>query len=122
MNLRNELNKKSKFLRCADLEDQPRVYTVEGVTREEVGQERELKYLLHFQDAGIKPLILNATNSDTLIGLLGPETSDWDGKRVELFPSETSFQGKRVDCVRVRAPRAPTRPALVQESADGIPF
>jgi hypothetical protein len=60
---------------------------------------------------------LNAENSD-----------DWVGKTIELFPTQTRFGGKVVDCIRVRrhrpppqaAPATPTRPvrpapAVVQE-------
>ena len=122
MNLRKELAKKGKFLRAADLDGRPMVAVVEGVEREEVGQERELKHVLHFRDRGIKPLILNAINSDTLIDLLGPETSDWDGESVELYPTETSFQGKRVDCIRIRASKAQTRMEPITDDAAEIPF
>jgi len=117
----------SKWLRAADLEDMEdeqthtAVVTISHVAMEDVGGEGDQKPVLYFKgiDAG---LVLNKTNANTLMDLLGKETDDWDGKAVGLFTQEVDFQGKQVLAIRVRMklPKAP-RPAPVANTED-VPF
>ena len=50
----------------------------------------------------------NRTNARTIAELYGPETNDWRGRHITLFPTTTDFRGASVDCIRVR-PEAPVR-------------
>jgi len=51
---------------------------------------------------GVKPFILNATNSKTIAKLYGPYIEDWAGKRITLYASTTKMGGDTVECLRVR--------------------
>ena len=50
--------------------------------------------------------MLNKTNANTIADIFGEETDNWYGHPIEVYPSETDYQGKRVACIRVRAVRA----------------
>ena len=77
----------------------------------------------YFQDHD-KGLVLNVTNTRAIEAAYGAETDDWVGKSIELFGSETPFQGKSVPCVRVRLPREPSADELTSpgDPDDEIPF
>lgn len=87
------------------------------------------KPLVHFigKDRG---LILNKTNAGILAAALGEETDEWRGQYVELYPDRVMFQGKMVECVRVRAarerpatpPPAPIQAPPATDFSDSIPF
>lgn len=51
---------------------------------------------------GVKPFILNATNSKTIAKLYGPYIEDWAGKPITLFASTAKLAGDTVECLRVR--------------------
>ncbi len=51
---------------------------------------------------GVKPFILNATNSKTIAKLYGPYIEDWAGQRITLFASTTKLAGDTVECLRIR--------------------
>ena len=55
-----------------------------------------------------KGLVLNKTNAGTIAKLYGPDTDDWEGKKINLFDTEIDFQGKQTLAIRVRskAPKA----------------
>jgi hypothetical protein len=77
--------------------------------------------VLHFQGAD-KGLVLNKTNANTIAAIFGEETDNWFGHPLEVYPSETDYQGKRVACIRVRAvqaaaPAPAPAPAPVQTTA-----
>jgi hypothetical protein len=62
----------------------------------------------HFKENGVKPLILNVTNSKTISKIHGtPYIEDWVGKRIELFVAQVKAFGEVVDAVRV-SPVAPS--------------
>jgi hypothetical protein len=55
-------------------------------------------------------LVVGPTVWDQFIAATGEEDSDdWKGHRVELYRDWTQFQGKDVECIRVRKP--PDEPA-----------
>lgn len=59
---------------------------------------------------GVKPFILNATNSKSIAKLYGPYVEDWAGKPITLFASTAKLAGDTVECLRIRpivAARAP---------------
>lgn len=96
----------SKYLKASDLNGRTKCVTVKEVLLEDLkgqGNRADFKPLIMFQELG-KGLIANKTNLLTIAAGLGDDTDGWSGKRIELFPSITSFQGKPVDCLRVRIP------------------
>ena len=74
-------------------------------------------------------LVLNKTNATILADLWGDETAAWHGQMVELYSTTTSYSGRMVPCIQVRAPQpavpqppAPTTPqAAVPQPAQAAP-
>jgi len=108
----------NNFLKAADLKGRATVVTIEKNQLEKVGQgdEAKSKNVLYFQGLK-KSLVLNVTNADVLIDAFGFETQDWPGSEIELYPTTTDYQGKRVDCIRLRVPE---KPALA--GGQDVPF
>ena len=91
------------FLKAADL-PQPRVLTIQSVTKESVG-ENEQKLVARFAGEP-QGLVLNKTNAMTIAGWYGDDTAGWPGRQVELYATQTNFGGRMVPCIRVRQPAA----------------
>jgi len=97
----------SKYLKASDLNGKPVVLTIADAPLETLkspeGKEQS-KIVLYFKGAK-KALPLNIANWDAVAEILGGETDDWPGGRIELFPTKTQMGGKTVDCIRIRPPR-----------------
>jgi len=92
----------SKWLRAADL-DKPRLLTIQKITEEEVGD--DMKPVAYFQGED-KGLGLNLTNCRSIEEITGSDDVDvWEGATIVVFKTQTDYQGKRVDCIRIRAPK-----------------
>jgi len=104
----------SKYLKHSDLDGKAITYTINHAVIEELGADKEKKPVVYFKEIN-RGLVLNRTNWDALEDLYGDESDAWAGKKLELFPTKTTFGSRRVDCIRVRAPAA-------QELNDAIPF
>lgn len=77
--------------------------TIDYVVREIItgtGGKKEECTVAHLK--GVKPFILNATNSKTIAKLYGPYIEDWAGKRITLYASTTKMAGDTVECLRIR--------------------
>src|SRR5215475_5317214 len=103
----------SKYLKAADLKGKPRIVTIESARYEPLkgldGKETQ-KIVLYFENVP-KSLPLNATNFDAVCDATGfPDTEDWPGQRIELYPTKTPMGGQLVDCIRIRPPSG-SRPA-----------
>jgi len=70
------------------------------------------KLALHFEGKE-KRLVLNATNTETLINSYGPDDDDWKGKEVALTTKDYSAEGFGVGWIVQ---------ALEVEFSDEIPF
>lgn len=84
-------------------EGQDVTVTIDYVVREMVtgtGGKKEECTVAHLQ--GVKPFILNSTNSKTIAKLYGPYIEDWAGQRITLFASTTKLSGETVECLRIR--------------------
>lgn len=92
----------SDYLKASDLEGD-RTLVIKDVSIETLGsgKNKENKPIIHFKDEE-KSLACNKTNAATIKGLYGPDTDDWKGKPITLFPTEVEFQGDMVDAIRVR--------------------
>jgi hypothetical protein len=75
--------------------------TIKGVSIAEIGEDKEKRGVVHFEEFP-RGLVLNRTNLKRIIGLHGGETDEWVGKKITLYPSETDFGGRSVECIRVR--------------------
>lgn len=103
------------FLKAADLH-QPRVLTIQAVTKETVG-ESEQKLVARFAGEP-QGLVLNKTNALTIAQWYGDDTAGWPGRQVELYATQTNFGGRMVPCIRVRQPQ---QQAAVQQAAPQLP-
>lgn len=92
----------SDYLRASDLNGRAFTMNMARVELAKIGDDE--KPILYFQGAD-KGLALNKTNAGTISDLYGDETDNWFGRPIEVFPDQTDFQGKRVACIRVRAPQ-----------------
>lgn len=118
----------SNYLKASDLKGNEPVVTIERVAFEPVGRQREMKAVLYFAGKE-KGLVLNKTNATKITQLTGsPETDDWAGMRIKLYPTETEFGGESVECIRIKAasngrPVAPPPPPPPSDDTDDeIPF
>jgi hypothetical protein len=98
-----------RYLKAADLKGKPHTVTIESAPYETLksldGKETQ-KIVLHLKNAE-KTLPLNATNFDAVCIATGcPDTEDWPGQRIELYPTKTPMGGQLVDCIRIRPPSA----------------
>jgi hypothetical protein len=105
----------SKYIKTADFTG-PATYTLHSLNIEEVGQEKERRPIAYFKEIN-RGMVINRTNWDVLEDTFGPDTDRWIGQVVEVFPTTTSFGGRRVPCLRIRLPKAP----IGQDLNDAIP-
>ena len=107
----------SRFFKALNLKSKPRRVVIDRVGHEELNDEE--KHILYFRDEP-KQLVLNKTNWETIEELHG-DSEDWPGQAIELFADKTTYQGKRTDCVRVRAATKakPVKPST-ENPADGF--
>jgi len=77
---------------------------IDFVVREVIvgtGGKKEECTVAHLK-GGVKPFILNATNSKTIAKLYGNYIEDWAGKPITLFASTAKLAGDTVECLRIR--------------------
>ena len=97
----------SKYLQQGDVEP-PIVVVIKSVTLESIGfgDAAAMKHILHFQD-GVKSMVLNPTNGNTLKRLYGDESDDWTGKPIEVwYNPDVEMKGSIVGGIRLRAPQS----------------
>jgi hypothetical protein len=92
----------SNYLKAADLQGKFVSVNIAEVKIVDLGGNEE-RPVVFFEDKK-RGLVLNKTNSNAIVNAYGDETDNWNGKPLELFPTETSFQGKMVPCIRLRIP------------------
>lgn len=92
----------SKYIAAADLQGRQVDVEIERVEMEDIGDDH--KPVAYFVGKS-KGLVLNKTNASVIADIYGDETDAWLGRVVTLFPTKVDYQGKRVDAVRVMAPR-----------------
>ena len=120
----------SPYVKASDLNGKPRPLTIRTCVLEELGQgsDKEQKPVLYFNGAQ-KGLVLNKTNANVIVDAYGKMTEDWEGKPVEVYPTQVEFKGKLVDGIRLRVvPEAQPQaqpdaaPLADGEPDDEIPF
>ena len=108
----------SPYVKAADLNGKSHAMTIRLCVSEELGQgaDKELKPVLYFQKAQ-KGLVLNKTNARVIADAYGVETAAWEGRPVEIYPTQVEFRGNMVDGIRLRIPAAASTPAAPPAAA-----
>ena len=108
-----------RYLQTATVKAQPIVATISKLEMETVGQgaEAKTKPVLYLENE--KPIVLNASNLETLSDAFGDDTDAWVGHKIKIRCVKTQFQGKTVDGLRVE-PIVP-KPALKDALSDEVP-
>jgi hypothetical protein len=110
----------SRYLGAADLKGKDVVVTIDRVESAEFEDNgvKLKKPVVHFRNAGIKPLVSNKTNGKLLsIACGSPDYTTWGGKQVVLYPHLVEFKGNVSEAVRVK--RVP--PPIAEELNDSVP-
>ena len=113
----------SNYLKASDFHD-PRLLTIKRFTTETIGD--DIRPCVWFMEED-KGLILNITNGNVIEEICGgADPADWVSRRIVLYATETDYKGKRVPCIRVRAPKqnapAPTPPPPPAHDDSDLPF
>ena len=99
----------SKYVKAADLGGREIKVIMQNVEREKLGD--EMKLVLYFKGKE-RGLVLNKTNSNTIVDAYGDDTTDWFDQPLILFSVMVDFQGKVGPAIRCRVPTAKdNRPA-----------
>ena len=112
----------SRFLRASDLDDGPIAVTIKEVPDENVGtsEKPDIKPVTVFEDAPVKPVVLNITRCEAIAEIAGSEDKDdWPGVRIQITKGWTRYQGKRVACIDVVPP---SDPPLTKAEAEAVGF
>lgn len=100
----------SPHLTAADL-DGDTIVTIKGDGREHVGVKQELRGVLYFEEFE-RGMVVNVTNRTLIKAATGClYVDELIGKRITLYQSEATLEGKVVPCIRVRG-TAPSEKAL----------
>jgi hypothetical protein len=113
----------SKYLKADDLGTTRPIVTIASVSMQPVGlgADTQDKLVIAFNERGVKPMVLNKINSESIAEIVGSrDTDDWTGQRLQLFVMKVEFSGKRVPGIRVMAP--PVAPVATGSAADELGF
>lgn len=114
----------SQWLKAADFE-KPALMTLRKFSVETLGEDK--RPVVWFDEVE-KGLALNIVNGSTIEEICGSaDPARWAGHKVVLFKTQTDYAGKRVDCIRIRAPKpgavpAQPEPPQFEASDDDVPF
>ena len=110
----------SKFIKAPDLQGARIKLVIDAVEMQTIGQDQ--KVVVKFVGKS-KGLVLNKTNAVTISEIAGSDDTDqWLGVAIVIYPTQTNFQGKRVDAIRVDWPPDAVKPKLVDAADNDIPF
>jgi len=110
-----------KYLKAGELPEEGQVFTISKVTEEDLGTagNKDRKPVVWFQGE-TKGLVLNVTNFNSIAQVTNePDTDNWGGHKVTLYPTEVEFQGKPMLAIRVRlrAPKAAVKEVPTEKAA-----
>lgn len=125
----------SKYIAAPDLQSRAIELIISQVDTQKFDDGPKL--IVFFQGKK-KGLLLNVTNMKNITTLYGPETDNWIGKTITLFPAWVDYKGQTTEAVRVRGPAShithPNAPISQQATShpnapgnnvamdDGVPF
>jgi len=81
------------------------IVTIKKVQVEDVKNDRgtEQCMVMHFEEKGTKPMIVNSTNAKTIQKLLKtPYIENWKGHKIQLFADNIKAFGEVMEALRVR--------------------
>ena len=91
----------SKFMNAGDFVSEKalriKAVTVESMPR---GEQKPVLWFTNHE----KGLVLNKTNLRTLQGAFGDNTEVWNGKIINVYPTQTEMAGKPTPALRIRIP------------------
>jgi len=94
----------SPYLKGSDLEEGERLtVTIKSAEEATFPQSGDTVPILGFLELE-KQLTLNRTRITKLVELFGPDTEDWLGKKISLYPVDVNYQGKITQGVAIAAP------------------
>jgi hypothetical protein len=110
---------KSKYLKSEDVVT-PITATISCCEVEEVGQgaEKKDKPVLHLED-GVAPVVLNRTNFEALEEAFG-DSDEWAGHKIRIRVEKVTFQGKRVNGIRVSPIKPKPATTAAEETSDEV--
>lgn len=112
---------KGVWLKGDDLEEGERTTVTIKSAEEQTFQDGKKQPVLEFLELDQK-LSLNKTRVKKCVELLGKDTEEWIGKRISLYPTPTTFNGKDFMSVAIAAPpkkkAAPAKPEVQFEDDD----
>lgn len=83
------------------------IVTIKSVGRESVNGadgKKEDCMVIHFAEAGVLPMVCNATNAKTIAKLFkSPYVDDWCGRAIQLYVDKVKAFGDVVEALRVRS-------------------
>jgi hypothetical protein len=93
--------------------NQEPILTIKSVGKEMVtgdGGKKDECIVAHFTNAGVKPMILNATNCKTITKIYGtPQIEEWIGKPIQIFVAMVNIAGEPVEALRIRPAKPVTQ-------------
>ena len=93
----------SNYLKAADLQDRNVTVRMSHVKIETLNDDE--KPVLYFVGKE-KGIVLNKTNATNIAIAYGDDTAEWRDKEIILFPTMVDFQGRSVEAIRVKVPKA----------------
>lgn len=101
----------ANYIYAFDLQDRDLTLTIREVVASKVkdseGKEQKKPIVYFKEPKDGRGLVLCKTNGKTIAAMYGSKTEEWIGRRITLFPTETSAFGKTVDCIRIRPQKPP---------------
>ena len=119
----------SKYLSATEVGNR-RIRTKIARVRKELLQQQKTKFILAFSTVD-KEMVLNSTNTNTLIDALGKAPAGWKGAEVGIYTVPTTYQGKPTRGLRLSVlnkpatalpPKASAQPAPKLAAAEEIPW
>lgn len=89
----------SNYLKAEDLGGREVPVTIEKTEVIELNKKHKLYLSFVGKEKG---LVLNKTNAAVIAKEYGDEYNTWGSKPIILFPTVTEYEGKTVDCIRIR--------------------
>lgn len=89
----------SNYLKAEDLGGREIPVTIEKTEVIELNEKHKLFLSFTGKEKG---LVLNKTNQAVISNQYGDDYSLWAGQSIILFPTVTDYEGKTVDCIRLR--------------------
>ena len=108
----------SKYLRACDVAAAPIKGRIESVYMDKVG-DGEKPILMFMANGEEQKVVLNRINTDILIQAYGSESENWRGQLVKAYKDRTQFQGKMVDCIRLKTPPQQEQPPAPPQREPG---